>query len=1058
MIIGKKYQVISENDVSSNNCKTYVCENLITNDIVFIKKLKTQNIGSEVAKELFYRESKSLALLNHKNIIKYIDSGMIGEEPYIVTEHFKDRTLYSYIKDNNLDIEEKFNITLDIIAGLIHAHEKKVIHRDIKPQNILIDDDRNIKIIDFGISKIIGMFYDSTVTVKDYMSSRYAAPEQFLRLEARIESDLFSLGLLLAFIFTEQEPPDDRSKLNNYINTIEEPQLRSLVRELLNEDFNKRPKSAYKIENVINGLKINSIASNHKVYFKPLLSASQKLYTLGMVSSENNYLENKYFITGDTKVYNAYKIKDKYFFIGSKIKYSCNLSSDQSYFQIFDVNYIDDQINYEKELSKGKPLYIPWIIMGKTQSPSEPNDINEVVQLLSNFEREKINLKEKAKIENKLLRNWEILIDDEFRTLDEKKNIGNYSNIKYEENGDRVCITIKNCTTVLNNNDLLQLSLLGGNQQKTVGYFDGLIDSHTIAIKLNENIDIDEFNKMGILSLDTNQEKVNLRRYMRALNSVRNRDTYNPNIYRILNDPSIATMNKLVPIDQFFQEVFSCEDSPSSMAVKKALATKDIFLLQGPPGTGKTTVITEIICQILKAEENAKVLLTSQSNPAVDHAVKKLEKLLPDRRIIRIGRSNKIAKSSEHLQYSNQIEKWISDVRESSSRALYNYLKAFDESLVEEELYAYMNTLSLMDDSDIEINKQLPNLKDTHAKMIFNIINQWQKRLGKLDDFDEIFADKASVVAATCMGIASRNKLGELEYDWVIIDEAAKATPLETLVPLVRGKKIILVGDHRQLPPTVSKNLDREKLKRMGLKKTDLEKSLFEELIEAISREAKTVLTEQFRMHPAISDMISEVFYPSENIVSNISPSDRQHMLRWGNKPIIWINTDKLKHKKETPVAFSKKNQAEASAIKTLMEEINKQYERLQNGNTRASVGIISGYDAQRKLLNDLINPEDTNKWKAIDISIDTVDAFQGSEVDIVVYSIVRCNDINEIGFLSDERRLNVALSRGRNCVIIVGSLEFIKTAKGIGGNPFALIVKYIGRNREYCTVEAINE
>lgn len=1062
MIIGKKYNVIHENDSSNLHCKTYVCEDLITNDPVFIKRLKAQTIGNDVAKELFYREYKSLSILNHDSIIKYIDSGFIDEDPFIVTEYFKDQTLYSYLKSHTLDLEEKLDISLKIVSGFIHAHEKKVIHRDIKPQNILIDDNLRIKIIDFGISKIIGMLYDSSTTMKNYMSVRYAAPEQFQRLEARIESDLYSLGLLLGFIFTGNEPPDNRAEINNYLETIDITEIKSLIRELINEDLNKRPRSAYKVENVLKQLQINCISETRKVFFKPLSGARNKLYNLGMVDNENNFSEIKYFINADTRNYSAFKYRNAYYFIGDKIKYVCKLSDDQKSFLITDVNALDDQVIWEIENSKGVPLFIPWTVLDKLQNPSEKNDIMEVIQLLADVEREKQNKKAKRSINNKLLSNWEALLIDEFRLLDEKKNIGTYTDILLDEIGYKVRITIRNCNVVLDKNDRIQLTLLGGNQQKTVGNFDTIIDETTISITLDSNVDIDEYCKMGVLSLDTKEEKVNLRRYMRALNSVKNDDTYNPNISRILNDPSIVTINKVIPIskEQFAQSLFTNEDAPNAIAVKRALATKDIFLLQGPPGTGKTTVIVEIMCQILRREENAKILLASQSNAAVDHAVKKAAKEIPNKRIIRIGRSDKIAKSSEHLLYSNQIEDWVRDVKANSLNALFKYLSKDDGTIKKEDVDAYINTSSLQNDQSQEIQLQFPNLKIDSAKKVFELVNQWHKSLGKLDDFDEIFADKASIIAATCMGIASKNKLGEMQYDWVIIDEAAKATPLETLVPLVRGKKIIMVGDHRQLPPTIKTNIDKYKLRAMGLKKADLEKSLFEELIGSISRDAKVVLTEQFRMHPAISNMISEVFYPSEKITSSISANDRQHRLRkWKDKPIIWINTDKIKSNKETNVAFSKKNQAEARVIRATLEEINREYESMASLEAKVSVGIISGYDAQRKVLVDLINPDDTTKWSALNISIDNVDAFQGSEVDIAIYSIVRCNEKYEIGFLSDERRLNVALSRGKTCVIIVGSLEFIKSAKGLfGNNPFAMIVKHIERNREYCQVEVYNE
>lgn len=1046
MIIGDKYKVIFEPSDDIRSSKTFVCKDLIKNEAVFLKQLKVNAVGNDVALELFKRENRSLSILNHKNIIKYMDSGIDNGEPFIVTEHFQSDTLNVFLSNEKLSLEQKLDIAIQIIDGINYAHDQKVIHRDIKPQNILVNESMEVKLIDFGISKIMGALYNPTVTMKDYMTVRYSSPEQLQRLEAKIESDLYSYGLLLAYIFIEEEPPDDKTMLHKYIDRIEVLEIRDLVSKLVDSDLSTRIKSGYTVRNHLLPIKFKYVFETKKLYTKVTYSAAQKLYKIGMIDRPNNFIEIRNFIIKDTKQYSAYKDGNKYFFIGERVKYTCKVSQDVMNFSICDVNAIDNQILWEKETAKGEELFIPVQVINSEETPPKQNDFLYVIQILTDLEKEKDTFEREFSLESKLINSWNILLTEEFMLLDQKKNIGSYNDFSVDGTGSMLLVKVRSCDKEIDYNERIQLTFSNNEGQKTIGNFAGIIDENTISVSLDTDIDIDELCKQGILSIDTVQEKTNLKRYAYALNQVKRHNTYNPNIPQILNDASCVSINAIEPINHFFQPVFKNSNSANLMAVKKALSTKDIFLLQGPPGTGKTTVICEIICQILANDPDAKILLTSQSNVAVDHAIGKVSEILPDKRIIRIGRSNKISKNSEKLLYSNQLEEWVQLVKSNSTKNLFDFLEkegvSADKGIVEQ----------ILNSGQVLENKEESDESDEILKII-SIVGQWQKRLGKMDEFDEIFADKASIVAATCMGIASRNKLNDILYDWVIIDEAARATPLETLVPLVKGKKIIMVGDHKQLPPTIKTNLEKNYLKEKGLKKSDLEKSLFEELINNISHCAKMVLTEQFRMHPNISNMISEVFYPEVKITTILAENDRLHELDWGNKSIIWINTNEISNNKEANVAFSKKNEGEAHTILHIVENIANQYDLKYSSGRKVSVGIISGYSAHTKMLIDLINPSDTKKWKSIDIIIDNVDAFQGSEVDIVIYSIVRCNQNNEIGFLSDTRRLNVALSRGKNCLVIVGNLDFIKYANGAGGNPFTSVIKYIEKNKEKCMI-----
>lgn len=1041
MIIGDRYNVVQEKGETENS-KTYLCKDIVRSSFVFIKQLKVNLIGQIIACELFRREYKALSILNHDNIINYIDSFIDDEKPCIVTEFFDAQSLSSFLNKESLSETQKYDIILKILDGLIYAHDQKVIHRDIKPQNILINECYDVKIIDFGISKIIGSIYNPDDTVKDYMSIRYASPEQLQRFEANIGSDLFSLGLLIAYIFIEKEPPENRSELKNYLGLITDTNLFELLETLTNSDINKRPKSAYYVKKEINKLKLITMKNTSKFFIKASLKAKHRLYEIGIVSSYYNNYEIKAAIIKDTENYLAYKHNDTYFFIGRTLKYICKIDQSKMFFHIVDINFIDNQILWEEELKNGINLNIPFEIIDNQHC--EKSDILQVIQIMTEFEKSK-SVKKKDSLSNPLIKKWSELLT----LIDKKKNIGGYTEYYIDEKDYQLRVKVNSITYKLDYNELIQLSLLEDKQQKTIGRFEDYNEDGYLIINIDDpEINFNEISQNGKISIDTTQEKANLRRFAYALNQIKYNNAPNRNILNVINDPSITDMNEIVPIDNFFQNEFNNSELSSANAIKKALATKDIFILQGPPGTGKTTVIVEIICQLLRKEPESKILLTSQSHTAVDHAFNKLSKILGEKCIIRIGRIEKIAKSSEEFLYDNKLDEWVNQVKEDSLINLKNHLKSLNYNFNSNEINDIIYNLSEEEIFDKKIDEETVRL--------LNILKQWHKCLGKLDEFNELFADKASVVASTCMGIAARNQLNDIIYDWVIIDEAARATPLETLVPIVKGKKIILVGDHKQLPPIIKTNLQKEKLKEKGLRKSDLEKSLFEELIMKIPNNAKARLSEQFRMHPYISNMISKVFYPEEEIITNIKPEDRMHKLKWGSKSVIWIDTKDLKCNLEKDSGFSKKNETEADLILHVVENIERTYKE-NCIKEKVSVGIISGYNAQTSLLRSLIYP-DNLKWENVTIKIDNVDAFQGSEVDLVIYSVVRNNQRNEIGFLSDTRRLNVALSRGRNCLIIVGNLEFAKSAEGLFGNPFKQVINYLNNHQSECYVEAANE
>lgn len=1049
-IIDKKYLILSK---ISDTGQVYMAQDIQGRQAVAIKLLDIADsspIEHKEIKELFKRESEALSQLSHENIIRYLDSGLDEEGNwfYIVTEYILGDNLEKHIKDKQMKIDELLSLYLKILKGVAEAHNNNILHRDLKPSNILIEGIDNPKIIDFGLSKILGIRYrSSTQTLKDYMTIQYASPEQVAREDLNVQSDVFSIGAILFYMLSKNDLPINKANIISEIEKLQySDELKDILKKSLALNLNDRYKNVHELTRAINQEYIKLYSKSKVFYLKYTNKIAADIYEYGKIKYRSNTnVEN--FIKNDLSKSSIYKGNRHYFVIGDTVKYQCHLSTDKSHLIINRVFIMESFMKYEEEYHKGIDNQISWRIVDQYKEIPYNTDLFNVLEKV-NIEKQKRDVRLLRDSKNNLLvSKWEKYLDEENNLNNQKSNLGIYHGFEYIFETNKIKVQVNKFDYTLESGDLVQLTEEKGNQL-TVGTFDSIEDDHII-ISVKSDIEIDKIAKRGKFGIDVIQSAAAIKRFRRAVRALRFGELLNKNIKEIIVEPSNATIHTEKHIAGYIQE--NIDDSNKS-AVKKALATKDLFLIQGPPGTGKTTVITEIVGQILKENPNQKILLSSPSHVAVDHAIQSIAEILDkDKKIIRVGRSERISKESQSLLINNQLEEWVGSVKNESKQQLLNYLNS-----------KYNIAQELSDEVNKEIEKvSIEEVKDENnplyqapndIKRIVSVIKEWHRRLNTLEEFDEIFAGNASVVAATCTGIASRHVLNNIAFDWVIIDEAARATAPELLLPMIRGKKVILVGNHQQLPPIVGNQRNKIQRSELGIKTSDLEKSLFEELFERISEQARSVLTAQFRMHPTISKLINDVFYPTTEIQAKKTAEERRHLLHWSPKSIIWLNTQYVKDNKEQEVLNSFRNSAEARIILEILERIEKNY--LGTG-SKVKVGIISGYDAQKKLLVNLIKPQD-DKWKNTHILIDNVDAFQGSETDISIYNIVRCNDKSKIGFLRDERRLNVALSRGKTCLLIVGNADFASKAKTYHDNPFANIIRFIDKHPMECVMEDI--
>ncbi|MDE6408732.1 MAG: AAA family ATPase [Muribaculaceae bacterium] len=421
--------------------------------------------------------------------------------------------------------------------------------------------------------------------------------------------------------------------------------------------------------------------------------------------------------------------------------------------------------------------------------------------------------------------------------------------------------------------------------------------------------------------------------------------------------------------------------------VNKVLRAKDVAIVHGPPGTGKTTTLVEAINETLRRE--SQVMVCAQSNMAVDWISEKLV----DRgiHVLRIGNPAKVNDKMLSFTYEHKFE-------------------------------AHPDYPTLW-----SIRKAIRELQGVKRKGT----DQWHQKMDRLRGrateleirINNDLFNTAHVIACTLTGSANRILSG-MKFTTLFIDEAAQALEAASLIPMRRAGRVILAGDHCQLPPTV---------KCFEAMKQGLGRSLMERLVDN-HPEAVTLLTTQYRMNDEIMKFSSDWFYKGE---MKASEEARYRSILDFDTPIEWIDTaemiteisnecsdsDDIRAYRDvlSGNSFGRINKEEAQlTMLTLQNYINKiGKERFLD--ERLDIGLISPYRAQVNYLRHLLKRLTFFKPFRHSISVNTVDGFQGQERDIIVISLVRSNERGEIGFLSDLRRMNVAMTRARMKLLIIG-------------------------------------
>lgn len=444
-----------------------------------------------------------------------------------------------------------------------------------------------------------------------------------------------------------------------------------------------------------------------------------------------------------------------------------------------------------------------------------------------------------------------------------------------------------------------------------------------------------------------------------------------------LQPPNFGKVGERAPGQPFDQQL----NEPQWEAITHALCAEQLALIHGPPGTGKTRVLVEVIRQAVA--QGQRVLASAASNAAVDNLAERLATV--GLQVVRLGHPARVSPEMEAHTLDAMVEqteeyklsrKWI--IEANALRRKIATKRARGELRRQERRELVQEMRGLFRDARQQIQ---------HAQ-------------------DSILG-RAQVVCSTAAG-ADVGVMGDLHFDLVVLDEATQATDPIALVACTRGERVVMAGDPCQLPPTVI-DLDAE---RAGLGRT-----FFERLAAQEAQDALRMLTVQYRMHEAIMQFPSEQMYDGQLQAAPDVALHRLHQLEGvcedplRDAPFLFLDTSGKgweEARREDDPSTSNPLQAERTAAEVTR--------LLSRGLTPHDVAVITPYRAQVQLLRSLLSDA-----YAQGLEIDSVDGFQGREKEAIVFDLVRSNDAGMLGFVNDTRRMNVALTRARRFLMVIG-------------------------------------
>ncbi|NIJ55734.1 AAA domain-containing protein [Dyadobacter arcticus] len=431
-------------------------------------------------------------------------------------------------------------------------------------------------------------------------------------------------------------------------------------------------------------------------------------------------------------------------------------------------------------------------------------------------------------------------------------------------------------------------------------------------------------------------------------------------------------------------------------AVTKILSGNELAIVHGPPGTGKTTTLVQAIKELIE-RDHKKILVVAPSNTAVDLLSEKLSE--EGLNVIRVGNPIRVSERLMSLTLDSKM----------TSHAGMKEVKTLKKQASEYKNLAH------------KYKRQFGKSERDQRKALFDEAHRIMKDVGKIEQYviDDVL-EKAQVVTATLVG-ANHYTVRNLKYDTVVIDEAGQALEPACWITILKAEKVILAGDHFQLAPTIKSS----EAARNGLSKTLLEKCV------ELHPESVVLLEEQYRMNEAIMGFSSQEFYQNK-LKAHASVANRT--LFPTDQPLTFIDTAGCGFDEKIEGTSSTNPDEAAFLFKHLSQLVTSLIEAIPNPRTNPNnfptIAIISPYKQQISILKDQLSNSSALQPFLDKISVNTIDSFQGQERDVVYISMTRSNAEGEIGFLSDIRRMNVAMTRAKKKLVVIGDSATLSQLK----------------------------
>ncbi|MCC3418461.1 MAG: protein kinase [Microcoleus sp. PH2017_07_MST_O_A] len=1113
--------------------------------LVAVKEFKHGQIEADILAESFKRETQALQELKHPGIVELLDFGKDETTGnYFLVLEWMDKDLATLLKESPPDGWDSFwkAVALPVLEALAFSHNRRIIHRDIKPSNILVGSDGQLKLADFGISKLKG-YLQPSITLKDFVSRTFTPPETDDG-SYTYTRDIYSFGVLVLKCLTNIELTDHNSIPSALKAFNAPPEILEIIERTVSLYPEERQPNAEVLLaqlNAIQGKTKTGVIKKPPCFLKLIPKCLNRLKSEIEIYSE---VEIENLILDDLNNESGCGIRPY------KFKDDADDSSREDHYEIYGVSY---RYHMKVDQNRGNHLVIfnawstsysqleqrrerAWNLSYefKFGMPLNSYEAKEVIQKLQDSVIEhEANLKEQEdeKEKQRIFQVWWDILRAKTDWEKNREKPIKYTSVTRE--GNRVIFELSE----LAENDIAGqprhvtnskgFSIVGGDVEQVIS------DRLTLYVKYGEP---DRLPQSGELRFDTRAAEVALNRQKNALDAIRFDRGVRSDIRQLLVNPQeVRTPDVEVDL-QFIQPLNESQQE----VVKAALATEDFLIVQGPPGTGKTTFITEVVLQTLKANPDARILLSSQTHVALDNALERIQAKNPNLKLVRLGNHERVSENVHSLLLEEQMEQWregaIAKGQEfidnwsaqrgisqhnSEIATLFQEMKTLvtkienlrgDVNIWKHDLdeilainYNPENPDSLLEtkipkdkleecqsiEAEISIlRKQLKEAREQHkekakrlkeltgssinkllrlsvqeieerinqlinpnapdAKMLQRLIAiqaEWFDQFGRNEKFNAPLIKRSQVVAGTCIGIP--RDIQDIEFDLCIIDEASKATATEVLVPIARSHRWILVGDPKQLPPFRDEaSRDSDFLDKYDLTQEDIRETLFDRLLRTLPDGCHKMLTIQHRMVAPIGDLVSECFYDGQ--LKSARTDLDQHLRSVLPQPVTWLTTTKLQNSREQSANSSFNNICEVNVIVQFLKQLNQTAVKAQK---KYSVAVLTGYAAQLKLLDRNLASE-LNNWQALTVECNTVDAFQGREADIAVYSVTRSNKEGKVGFLRDAERLNVALSRGKVGLVIVGDHYFCRTSHD---NPLHRVLDYVESHHENCALKELN-